>query len=134
MIEPARRHGAFDLRYPRHHCAAAAATTATAAAREEGDERLDWRAFSARYFRGHGRHDLEALAAFDGFRDRAREADGARNGRASSIAEIERSEAALVSRAVEAWEGEGGAATFELVEAGTIQGAELNFDVAGSTS
>ena len=52
---------------------------------------LDWYAFSARYFPGRHRHDLEAVRAYGAYKQRA-DADS------------------LGSGAVQVWEDEGGAA------------------------
>jgi hypothetical protein len=52
---------------------------------------LDWYAFSARYFPGRRRHDLEALRAYGAYKQGAK---------ADSVG----------SGAVQAWEDEGGAA------------------------
>jgi hypothetical protein len=68
MVEPARKHGPFDSRYP---------TRPKLAARnwelrpdEEGAPRLDWSVFMAQYFPGRRRHDLEVLAAYEAYRNR----------------------------------------------------------------
>jgi hypothetical protein len=52
---------------------------------------LDWYAFSARYFPGRRRHDLEAVRAYGGYKQRAE---------AGSVG----------SGGVQVWEDEGGAA------------------------
>jgi hypothetical protein len=52
---------------------------------------LDWYAFSARYFPGRRRHDLEAVRAYGAYKQRA-------------------GGGSIGSRAVQVWEDEGGAA------------------------
>ena len=57
--------------------------------------RLDWQAFSARFFPGRGRHDLHVLKAYEAYRN--------------SLAEEKRDRPAA-AEALGVWEGEGGAA------------------------
>jgi hypothetical protein len=52
---------------------------------------LDWQGFSARYFPGRRRHDLEALTAYRAYKEKAEKGSAE-------------------SRAVQVWEEEGGAA------------------------
>jgi hypothetical protein len=60
--------------------------------------RLDWQAFTARYFPERGRHDFEVLKAYEAYR----------NG--LPMRERFRSEGGTPSgAALEVWEGEGGA-------------------------
>lgn len=67
MVEPARRHGPFDTRYPvRPKLAATAWELQTD---EVGLARLDWSAFLARFFPNRRRHDFEALAAYASYRN-----------------------------------------------------------------
>ena len=47
-------------------------TRALAASREAIPDGLDWQAFTAAYFPGRGRHDLEALVAYGAYRRRQR--------------------------------------------------------------
>jgi hypothetical protein len=65
MIEPARRHGPFDLRFP--------APLKVAAPRRErssgADAGLDWVVFVARFFPHSRRQDLEAVAAYAAYRN-----------------------------------------------------------------
>lgn len=118
MTEAARKHRAFDGRYRRRQPLATAAPTSARVASGGGDARLDWRAFAAWHFRGRRRHDLTALAAFEAYRDGAPEWPGDVEARQAGIrlagcrsvpAVVERSEAACVSTAVQAWKDEGGA-------------------------
>ena len=72
-------------------------TTAAAPGRASAPRRLDWRAFTARYFPDRHRHDLEALTAYAAYR---------RAGTAPRTALPERDE----TDALETWEDEGGPA------------------------
>lgn len=56
--------------------------------------RLDWQAFSSRFFPGRGRHDLQVLKAYESYRD--------------SFAGEKRDRRAE-TEALGVWEGEGGA-------------------------
>jgi hypothetical protein len=67
---------------------------------------LDWQTFSAAYFPGRRRHDLEALTAYGAYR-RSHEVDARSSGKRARI-EAERRQAG--STAVQDWEDEGGAA------------------------
>jgi hypothetical protein len=66
MVEPARKHGPFDARYPLRP--KLAATIWELQSDQDGVERLDWSAFLARFFPHHHRHDFEALAAYESYR------------------------------------------------------------------
>jgi hypothetical protein len=68
-------------------------------------DRLDWQSFSAAYFPGRRRHDLEALIAYGAYR-RSHEVDARTSDRLARI-EAERGRAG--STAVRDWEDEGGA-------------------------
>jgi hypothetical protein len=57
--------------------------------------RLDWQAFSSRFFPGRGRHDLQVLKAYDEYR----------NG-----LDAEQRDRGAEADALGVWEGEGGAA------------------------
>ena len=63
-VEHSRKHGTFDSRWPaiRH-------TPAPASLWRPGEERLDWEAFVARFFAGSRRHDFDALAAYEPYRN-----------------------------------------------------------------
>jgi hypothetical protein len=66
---------------------------------------LDWQAFSAAYFPGRRRHDLEALTAYGAYRR-------SHSGAALSSEERARSgpgRGAIGARALRNWENEGGA-------------------------
>jgi len=66
MVESSRKHGHFDGRWP---------VLPTSAARtwvpeRDGNEadQLDWSAFLRRFFPNRRRHDLSALAAYEGYK------------------------------------------------------------------
>jgi hypothetical protein len=80
-----------------------ASAVATSAGVPDG---LDWQSFSAAYFPGRRRHDLEALTAYSAYR-RSHEID-ARSSDEPARIEAERGQAG--STAVRDWEDEGGAA------------------------
>jgi len=63
-LEHSRRHGPFDRRYPpaRHK-------QPPESLWRVGEERTDWQGFLSRFFPGSRRHDLEALAAYESYRD-----------------------------------------------------------------
>ena len=69
MVEVSRKHGPFDIRWPRARkdssVAPSAAPLLSAAAVAEA---LDWYAFSARYFRERRRYDSEARSAYAAYR------------------------------------------------------------------
>jgi hypothetical protein len=67
MVEPARRHGPFDTRYPAR--SKLAATRWELQPDQDGLERLDWSAFVARFFPTIDRHDFDALAAYQSYRN-----------------------------------------------------------------
>jgi hypothetical protein len=62
MIESARRHGTFDVRYPVRRKTAAPAWELQRDWDHRG--RLEWSAFVAGSFPNGGRHDFQALAAY----------------------------------------------------------------------
>ena len=67
MVEPGRRHGPFDFRYP-------ARPKLAASGRElrrdrDGPGRLEWSGFLTRFFPNRRRHDFAALAAFEDYRN-----------------------------------------------------------------
>ncbi len=68
---------------------------------------LDWQAFSAAYFPGRRRHDLEALTAYGAYR-RSRAVDERSSDEAARIEEAKGGQEG--STALQDWEGEGGAA------------------------
>ena len=86
-----------------HSAADRVASVVTSSA--HGPAELDWQAFSAAYFRGRRRYDLEALTAYSAYtRSRA-------VGTVSSAvsAGIETGPGATGATALRAWEDEGGA-------------------------
>jgi hypothetical protein len=108
MIESARKHGPFDSRYPRKHSRLTFVPAGAGwAPSGEAADRLDWQAFSARFFAGRDRHDLEVLEAYEAHRNGSQACERYRDG--SQAYETHRREAAFVSASLQAWEGEGGA-------------------------
>jgi len=119
-IEHSRKHGPFDRRYPpiRHK-------PAPASLWRLGEERLDWQGFLARFFSDSRRHDFDALAAYESYRNDidSRPADGAAApalASASSAAHAAPSEPTQrnddeqeppATPDTERWEGDGGAST-----------------------
>ncbi len=67
---------------------------------------LDWQTFSAAYFPGRRRHDLEALTAYGAYR-RSRTLDERPSGEATRMEEADSAPAG--STALQDWEDEGGA-------------------------
>ena len=63
MVEPRRKHGSFDPRYP------TLSTPATPTWVLRAEAGLDWTEFLTRFFPGRRRHDIEALAAYGAYRD-----------------------------------------------------------------
>jgi hypothetical protein len=130
MIEPPRKHGPFDFRYPVPRKLRAPVWDLQPG--EEGDEQLDWSSFLARFFPDRRRHDFEALAWYAAYRKRIeqgpsdqrsatrpplarRSADFAPGIRGTPIGYAglallqTRVRVAASSSAVLAWESEGGA-------------------------
>ena len=65
-VEASRRHGPFDLRRPaRRQASDRPRPAAPGRAVPVG---LAWAAFSARCFPGRGRHDFEAIGAYEVYR------------------------------------------------------------------
>jgi hypothetical protein len=64
VVEAARKHGSFDIRWPsaRRNSLGAVSTAPLRAA--EAAEPLDWEVFSDRFFPGRRRHNMEALTAY----------------------------------------------------------------------
>ena len=71
---------------------------------------LEWQDFSARYFPGRRRHDLEALTAYGTYRCRSRPPRHASGEGAQADRPAQADDAVLVAGAVHAWEAEGGSA------------------------
>ena len=64
-VEASRRHGAFDSRWPvRLHLVVTDRLPPALTGREDVPDGLDWDAFSAHFFPGRSRHDLEAISAY----------------------------------------------------------------------
>jgi hypothetical protein len=64
-VETSRRHGPFDMRWPRaRNNSLGAVPEAQILSAAEAADALDWDGFSNRYFRGRRRHDTEALSAY----------------------------------------------------------------------
>jgi CspA family cold shock protein len=127
-FEPARRRGPHDSRFPHRHATAPCLHAAV----EDADGGLSWSAFEARYFPNRTRHNLEALKAFESYRNRSTygrirgtRADDVRglgapasrstssrrgHGRLPVTKTVERQKAQRLSAAaVSNWEAEGGA-------------------------
>jgi hypothetical protein len=68
MVDSSRKHGAFDRRYPA--LPKLAASTWETRPGENDQEQLDWSAFLERFFPHRRRHDHEALAAYEAYRNR----------------------------------------------------------------
>jgi hypothetical protein len=67
-IETSRRHGPFDPRRPKRRLRTVSARPGpSAASLEDVRDGLDWDAFSSHFFPGRGRHDLEAVSAYDAY-------------------------------------------------------------------
>ncbi len=72
----------------------------------DAPEGLDWQTFSAAYFPGRRRHDLEAITAYGAYR-RSRTLDEHASRQATRMEEAESGEAG--STGLQDWEDEGGA-------------------------
>lgn len=67
MVESGRKHGPFDFRYPVAQKAASRAWDLQQ--RGDGQEILGWYAFVARFVPSRQRHDFEALARYEAYRN-----------------------------------------------------------------
>jgi hypothetical protein len=68
-VEAARRHGAFDSRWPKRPLLVADDLLAPAlTSLKDVPDGLDWDAFSTRSFPGRRRHDLVAINAYDAYK------------------------------------------------------------------
>ena len=124
MVEPGRKHGPFDFRYP---VGREIATPVRELQRDrDGSGRLEWPVFVARFFPHRRRHDLAALAAYAAYGDRAASTEhspkrraaraGASRGRVGASPRATRVTAATTARvrttspaaSVVDWESEGG--------------------------
>jgi hypothetical protein len=67
MVESGRKHGPFDLRYPVRQ----KITTPVWELQgdPDGQSELEWSAFLARFFPNRRRHDFEALAEYEAYRN-----------------------------------------------------------------
>lgn len=123
MVESARKHGPFDERYPVRRKLPAPRWDLRLDG--EGEERLEWSAFLARFFPNRRRHDFAALAAYEAYRNTLEQRtaqqrttthrtlpsrrDGGSRSRPAAAATGARVPVAASSTAVLAWESEGGA-------------------------
>ena len=100
MVEPGRRHGPFDFRYPGRR--KLAASVWERGRDRDGSGKLEWSGFLTRFFPNRRRHDFEALAAFEDYRSTlGRAAWPQRSATRSALA-------ASPSGALVDWEAEGG--------------------------
>jgi hypothetical protein len=68
-IEASRKHGHFDQRWPKQRLRITSDWRAAAAARLDlVPDGLDWAVFSACYFPGRRRLDLDAISAYQEYR------------------------------------------------------------------
>jgi hypothetical protein len=77
MLDVGRKHGPFDSRYPVRRKLAPSVWELEP--QRDGPERLEWSVFVARFFPNRRRHDSEALAAHEAYRnalDRAASPEG----------------------------------------------------------
>jgi hypothetical protein len=123
MFESARKHGPFDERYPARQ--KLPAPRWHLGVDGEGEERLEWSAFLARFFPNRRRHEFAAVAAYEAYKNtleqgapqqrptmhqalRGRRDGGSRSRPTAAVAGA-RVPVAAPSAAVLAWESEGGA-------------------------
>jgi hypothetical protein len=67
MLDLGRKHGPFDFRYPLRRKLATPVWELQP--QRHGPERLEWSVFVVRFFPNRRRHDSEALAAYEGYRN-----------------------------------------------------------------
>lgn len=67
MFESGRKRGPFDLRYPVRRTIGAPVWELQPD--RDGPGRLEWSVFLARFFPSRRRHDFEALAAYEAYRN-----------------------------------------------------------------
>jgi hypothetical protein len=67
MIESGRKHGPFDFRYPVRRKLATSVWELQP--KRDGSERLEWSVFVSSFFPNRRRHDSEALAAYEAYRN-----------------------------------------------------------------
>jgi hypothetical protein len=82
-VEASRRHGPFDSRGPKRPLRDR--LTIALPGFEDVPDGLDWDAFSTRYFPGRGRHDLDAIAAYDAYQQGRRWRESSRPKKRRSI-------------------------------------------------
>jgi hypothetical protein len=75
--------------------------TYVAPIQSDSDRRLDWEAFSARYFPGSRRHDLRAIVSYAAYKRRSGSPHGSDK--------KETADSMVGERPLETWENEGGA-------------------------
>jgi hypothetical protein len=68
-LQPSRKHGSFDPRWPCVREDSSSRETAEALSASESAEALGWASFSERHFSGRARHDSEARSAYAAYRD-----------------------------------------------------------------
>ena len=68
MIEPSRRHGAFDPRFTIHRSGGNRPAASCTPGSEDGAGALDWDVFSSRLSPGR-RHDFTLLKAYEAHRN-----------------------------------------------------------------
>jgi hypothetical protein len=67
MVESGRKHGPFDFRYPVRRKLATPVWELQPD--RDGPGKLEWSAFLERFFPNRRRHDSEALAAYEAYRN-----------------------------------------------------------------
>jgi hypothetical protein len=67
MVESGRKHGPFDFRYPVRRKIAKSVWELRRD--RDGPRRLEWPVFLERFFPSGRRHDFEALAAYEAYRN-----------------------------------------------------------------
>jgi hypothetical protein len=80
-------------------------SAAAVASPEDAPAGLDWQAFSAAYFQGSRRHNLEAIVAYGAYKRSL----GAGEQQPSGAAYLNADAISTVAHAVDEWEDEGGA-------------------------
>jgi len=104
--EPRRHTGFGAVRSDAERKRPRTESAVSAVASSAPPDGLDWQAFSAAYFPGRRRHDLEALTAYGAYRG-SRTLDEHPSRQVTRMEEAENGEAG--STGLEDWEDEGGA-------------------------
>jgi hypothetical protein len=104
MVESGRKHGPFDLRSPGRPKIATPSWELQPD--RDGPGTLDWPSFLARFFPNRQRHDSEALAAYEAYRNAL---DRAASRRSAGVAVKN-----AVAPALATWESEGGSVERDL--------------------